>query len=133
MAPADSCKQAEVRTPCWLVWYDDGVFRCFVSLSQCWEMINKVYTAALAGALDLFLSVFCSKGCIMNSFLPIAGLDIHFSSISIKDKSSLSKAAWCFRVFSYIFRANAPTSLLRLMFSYDQRILLQLLLQMSEV
>lgn len=32
MAPADSCKQAEVRTWCWLAWYADQLFRCFVSL-----------------------------------------------------------------------------------------------------
>lgn len=31
-APADSCKQAEVRTWCWLAWYADQLFRCFVSL-----------------------------------------------------------------------------------------------------
>lgn len=71
MAPADSCKQAEVRTLCWLAWYADEPFQVFCHSEAVLRNDEKCKKlAAIGGALDLFLLVFCSKGCIINFFLP---------------------------------------------------------------
>lgn len=74
MAPADNCKQAEVRTSCWLARYADEVFRCFVSLSRRWEMTHqsgKKTLAAFGGIVkhDPEKTFQCSPGlcCTLDS------------------------------------------------------------------